>query len=204
MILKVINHDFIYDMKNLCTVFFPWEKINDDGKDNIEVETKAQGNEFFVCARLFDKSISKTHILKENEDAQTEMSVLLYNVLSELTGFKPPWGILFGVRPAKLMHRFTDEMGEKAARDYFINTFLATPQKPIWQLKLCTTKIKSFPCHLTILSRFMFQFRFAQRDVLTALLFPILLKKRISFLSLMLTFFARNLKKQVRWQRLLA
>ena len=35
MILKVINHDFIYDMKNLCTVFFPWEKINDDGKDNI-------------------------------------------------------------------------------------------------------------------------------------------------------------------------
>ena len=115
MILKVINHDFIYDMKNLCTVFFPWEKINDDGKDNIEVETKAQGNEFFVCARLFDKSISKTHILKENEDAQTEMSVLLYNVLSELTGFKPPWGILFGVRPAKLMHRFTDEMGEKAA-----------------------------------------------------------------------------------------
>ena len=65
MILKVINHDFIYDMKNLCTVFFPWEKINDDGKDNIEVETKAQGNEFFVCARLFDKSISKTHILKE-------------------------------------------------------------------------------------------------------------------------------------------
>lgn len=87
MILKVINHDFIYDMKNLCTVFFPWEKINDDGNDNIEVETKAQGNEFFVCARLFDKSISKTHILKENEDAQTEMSVLLYNVLSELTGF---------------------------------------------------------------------------------------------------------------------
>ena len=129
MILKVINHDFIYDMKNLCTVFFPWEKINDDGKDNIEVETKAQGNEFFVCARLFDKSISKTHILKENEDAQTEMSVLLYNVLSELTGFKPPWGILFGVRPAKLMHRFADEMGEKAARDFFINTFLATPQK---------------------------------------------------------------------------
>lgn len=80
MILKVINHDFIYDMKNLCTVFFPWEKINNDGEDNIEVETKAQGNEFFVCARLFDKSISKTHTLKENEDAQTEMSVLLYNV----------------------------------------------------------------------------------------------------------------------------
>ena len=149
MILKVINHDFIYDMKNLCTVFFPWEKINDDGKDNIEVETKAQGNEFFVCARLFDKSISKTHILKENEDAQTEMSVLLYNVLSELTGFKPPWGILFGVRPAKLMHRFADEMGEKAARDYFINTFLATPQKTDLAIKVMhhENKIISLSSH---------------------------------------------------------
>ena len=51
------------------------------------------------------------------------MSVLLYNVLSELTGFKPPWGILFGVRPAKLMHRFTDEMGEKVGKRLFYQYF---------------------------------------------------------------------------------
>ncbi len=129
MILKVINHDFVYDMKNLCTVFFPWEKINDDGDENIIVITKADGNEYSVSAKLFEREISKTHILKDNEDGATQMSVLLYNVLSELTGFKPPWGILFGVRPAKLMHRFVGEMGKEKARDYFINEFLATPQK---------------------------------------------------------------------------
>ena len=61
MILKVINHDFIYDMKNLCTVFFPWEKINDDGKDNIEVETKAQGNEF-LFAPVFLIKVFLKHI----------------------------------------------------------------------------------------------------------------------------------------------
>lgn len=129
MILKVINHDFIYDMKNLCTVFFPWEKIKDDGEDNIEVITLAQGNELYVSAEMFDKNVAKSHILKDGEDAQTQMSVLLYNTLSELTGFKPPWGILFGVRPAKLMHRFAGEMGEQEARNYFVDTFLATPQK---------------------------------------------------------------------------
>ncbi len=129
MILKVINHDFVYDMKNLCTVFFPWEKINDDGEDNIVVITKADGNEYSVSAKLFEKQVTKTHTLKDNEDGATQMSVLLYNVLSKLTGFKPPWGILFGVRPAKLMHRFVGEMGEQKARDYFINEFLATPQK---------------------------------------------------------------------------
>lgn len=129
MILKVINHDFVYDMKNLCTVFFPWEKINDDGQDNITVITKADGNEYFVSCKLFDREVSKTHILSGSEDGATEMSVLLYNVLSEITGFKPPWGILFGVRPAKLMHRFVDEMGEEKARKYFIDEFLATAKK---------------------------------------------------------------------------
>lgn len=51
MILKVINHDFIYEMSHLCTVFFPFEKIKDDGEDNIEVVTSANGNEFSVYAR---------------------------------------------------------------------------------------------------------------------------------------------------------
>ena len=50
MILKVINHDFIYEMSHLCTVFFPFEKIKDDGEDNIEVVTSANGNEFSVFA----------------------------------------------------------------------------------------------------------------------------------------------------------
>lgn len=129
MILKVINHDFVYDMKNLCTVFFPWEKIRDDGQDNITVITKADGNEYFVSCKLFDREVSKTHILLSSEDGATEMSVLLYNVLSEITGFKPPWGILFGVRPAKLMHRFVGEMGEEKARKYFLDEFLVTAKK---------------------------------------------------------------------------
>ena len=129
MILKVINHDFIYEMSHLCTVFFPFEKIKEDGEDNIEVVTSANGNEFSVYARVYDKSLIKTYKLKVGDDAQTQMSVLLFNVLCEITGFKPPWGILFGVRPAKLMHRYVEELGEERARNHFINTFLASPQK---------------------------------------------------------------------------
>lgn len=129
MILKVINHDFIYEMSHLCTVFFPFEKIKDDGEDNIEVVTSANGNEFSVYARVYDKSLIKTYKLKVGDDAQTQMSVLLFNVLCEITGFKPPWGILFGVRPAKLMHRYVEELGGERARNHFINTFLASPQK---------------------------------------------------------------------------
>ncbi|MDE6471227.1 MAG: coproporphyrinogen dehydrogenase HemZ, partial [Eubacterium sp.] len=129
MILKVINHPFEYDMKNLCTIFFPYEKIRNDGDEDIVIITEQNENTMLVDARVFDKSLKKVHTIDSNEDMATAMSVLLYEVLSELLGFQPAWGILFGVRPAKLMHRFTECYGEQGARDYFINNFLASPQK---------------------------------------------------------------------------
>lgn len=129
MILKVINHTFEYDMKNLCTIFFPYEKIKNDGDDDIIIITEQTEASLIVNAQIFDKSLKKIHIIDGKEDMATAMSVLLYDVLSELMGFKPSWGILFGVRPAKLMHRFTQKLGEQGARDYFINEFLTAPKK---------------------------------------------------------------------------
>lgn len=129
MIVKVINHSYGYDVNHLCTVFFPFEKIKEDGDDNIVVITEAKDNCFYVSASAFGRNAEQKHILEENENEAISIAVLLYNTLSELTGFKPPWGILFGVRPAKLMHRHADEMGIDKARDTFINTYLADEKK---------------------------------------------------------------------------
>lgn len=143
MILKVMNHSCAYDMKNLCTVFFPFEKIRETDEEhtdisgeNIIVETMQCGRLLSVAARLFDRHLEKQHILNDNEDTATAMSILLYSVLSELTGYKPPWGILYGVRPAKLMHRMCNEMGEERARDYFINRFLTQEKKTALTLEV--------------------------------------------------------------------
>ena len=129
MILKVINHSFGYDMKNICTVFFPYEKIREQGREDITVITEMKNGELIADASAYDRRVKKTHILLQNEDTATAMSVLLYNALSELTGYKPPWGILFGVRPAKLMHRFTEMYGEEGAIKYFTDNFLTSPSK---------------------------------------------------------------------------
>ena len=59
MILKVINHDFIYEMSHLCTVFFPFEKIKDDGEDNIEVVTSANGMIFLFMPVFMINHLSK-------------------------------------------------------------------------------------------------------------------------------------------------
>lgn len=129
MILKNINHPYEFDMKNICTVFFPYEKIMSQGDESIVVVTEKDGADLSVSARVYDKELEKHHTVGEKEDMATAMSVLLYRTLSEIMGYNPPWGILFGVRPAKLMHRFCEDMGRERAREYFVNTFLATPAK---------------------------------------------------------------------------
>lgn len=128
MILNVINHDFRFDMEKLCLIFFPYEKIKAQGEDNIVITTEKQGDKLSVSAKVYDKYLKKDNIVNANEDVAKAMSILLYSTLSELLGYNPPWGILFGVRPAKLMHRYVDSVGEQGARDYF-SSCLATPQK---------------------------------------------------------------------------
>lgn len=120
-------------MKNLCAVFFPFEKIResceDENAEDICVETEKDGNTLTVCANISGRALEKKYELLPDDDCARELSVLLYRTLSELTGFTPPWGILYGVRPAKLMHTLTAQMGSDAARDYFVSRFLVGEKK---------------------------------------------------------------------------
>lgn len=136
MILKVINHQLQFDMKNICTLFFPYEKIKTEGSEDIVVITEKSEAVLAVDAKVYDKHLKKIHKLTEGEDMAVAMSVLLYSVLSELMGYEPPWGILFGVRPAKLMHRLCGEMGREEAKNYFLNSFLAKKDKTALTLEV--------------------------------------------------------------------
>ncbi len=129
MVLKIINHQFEFDMKNICIMFFPYEKIRHDGNDDIIIITQIDGGTLIADAEVYDKRLKRTYKPSGSEDVHTAMSALLYSVLSDLLGYKPPWGILFGVRPVKLMHRYADEIGEERARDYFVNTLLTSNKK---------------------------------------------------------------------------
>lgn len=129
MILKNINHSCSYDTEKICTIFFPDERIKNDETQDVSVITKKEKNIISVDAIVYGKAMTKSATLEKDEDIAYAMSVLLFDVLSSLTGFKPPWGILFGVRPAKLMHRYANELGEENARNLFIDRFLASPSK---------------------------------------------------------------------------
>lgn len=132
MILRNINHDYAYHMQKIVTMFFPLEKIVVDEKfdnDDIVVETKKDGFRLWVRVKVFLDEKTAEYTAEQNEDMAHAMSVLLFRVLCDITSFTPSWGILYGVRPARLMHATVEQIGEERARDKFINYHLASKKK---------------------------------------------------------------------------
>lgn len=119
MLLKNIRHDYGYHTQKIAIIFFPLEKIQFDTPDNIEIITAEEGNTLTADVKVYSRRQTASCAVSENEDRAMALSLLLYGVLSELTGFRPPWGVLYGVRPARLMHAKTEQLGEDGARAFF-------------------------------------------------------------------------------------
>ena len=53
---------------------------------------------------------------------------LLYGLLREVTGIRPPWGMMTGVRPVRIIHDMRAAgAGEPAIREHFLSHFDCTP-----------------------------------------------------------------------------
>ena len=131
MILRVINHPYEFDMKNLCITFFPHEKIRLEGEEDPVVVTTRRETDgsFFVSAKVYDVYRETTAKPEPADEEHLVLSVTLYRLLSGILGFAPPWGVLYGVRPAKLMHRLCAQMGDDAAVAHFQTAFLTQKSK---------------------------------------------------------------------------
>lgn len=135
MILRVVNHKFHYEMENLCRVFYPHETIRvikdgTDETDNIAVTTSLSG-EYLVSVSVCINGTTgkKEKSVAEYDDCEREMAILLFSLLSSVTGYTPQWGILTGVRPSKLMNTLIGEYGDDGAKAYFTDKLLVNEKK---------------------------------------------------------------------------
>lgn len=135
MILRVVNHKFHYETENLCRVFFPYETIrviNDesDETDDITVVTSMSGEYVVgVSVNINGTTGEKKKTVADYDDCEREMAILLFSLLSEITGYVPKWGILTGVRPSKLMNSFIKDYGDNGAKAYFTDKLLVCKNK---------------------------------------------------------------------------
>ncbi len=136
MIFYLNDLSFKYELEKLSRLFLPFQKFRftDDlseinGSDGyikitvdsmLSVEVKLDGGH-------------KTAVkVKETDDfgsLELTLSLMLFDCFQKITGYRAPWGILTGIRPAKLLGRFIENMGEAEATEYFQNTLLVSPEK---------------------------------------------------------------------------
>ena len=150
MKLCLINHSFKYELEKLIRIFLPFEKVefsdeplSDDGTAVTRLEN---GKNTVLSAVLniygktyaAEETLSNTDSDYENE-CERLLAVALYKCFTEASGYIPKWGILTGVRPAKLFSRLSAAYGDTKAAEWFKNALMADESK----ISLCRETVAS-------------------------------------------------------------
>ncbi len=144
-----IGHNFDYEMEKLIRLFLPFEKIEVLHKVEPDVryavcQVMQDGDDIKVCVNLvlengqaeFSALVDR-QIHDTRKETQHELGRQLFYCFEKLMGYRPDWGILTGVRPAKLFLRYCNEYDNKYAESFFKNKFLVNEQK----LELCKNAV---------------------------------------------------------------
>lgn len=143
MKLCLINHDYRYELEKIIRLFLPFEKIefleNEKAFDNAVIATLSDDSKTAFIELYFlekeykassDVDVSAFDLKKEIE---LKFATILYNCLCEATNYESQWGILTGIRPAKLYSRIGKEIGKENTDEHFKKVFLVSDNK----LSLC-------------------------------------------------------------------
>ena len=157
MNLVIDNHTFQYETEKLLRVFFPSTKIAVTDRRNDEADCVVTslrplpgGASLRVSYALLGKTAEKAQDVsaaecvfgeREADLYERRMVQLLYDLLRALTGYTPPWGILTGVRPAKLMLTLSNRFGEAAATGYFRTELRVSAEKTALALSVAKTEM---------------------------------------------------------------
>ena len=151
MKLCLINHSYKYELEKLIRIFLPFEKIEfcevEEREDRTSITSLLRGEkETCLSAELLidNKSYKFSEILSnENPDYDNEcerlLAVALYNCFVKASGYVPEWGILTGVRPAKLFSRLSADNGKASAEEWFKKGLMVSENK----ISLCRETVES-------------------------------------------------------------
>ncbi len=151
MKLCLIGHSFKYELEKLIRIFLPFEKIefaeeaaDGDGTAVTRLDKTADNTVLSALLLINGKSYNKSYELSNdavdyNNECERLLAVALYDCFVSASGYVPEWGILTGVRPAKLFSRLAAENGEANAENWFKNALKVGDEK----ISLCRSAVVS-------------------------------------------------------------
>ena len=142
MILAKLNKpEFEYDIHSLIKAFFPEENVSataEDKKYDEEITLTFQicygEKEIFIAWDGMTSGkkgeISFEVDFSDRQATKNQLKQKLYQVLTDITGEKLPWGTLTGIRPTKIPMKLLEEGKSKAEiRSYMKDTYFASDEK---------------------------------------------------------------------------
>ena len=157
MILRIDGNISRYYVETLCMVFFPGATFGEGEEPgigvpevNVNVYADDAGNETaFVSIKLNDRVCDATASVGVDEPATiaTKESIAvgraLFSAGKEMLGHIPPWGILTGIRPAKMAGALlADGKGIIRSKRILRDEYFLAPQKAALAVSVAATENK--------------------------------------------------------------
>ena len=138
-----------YEAEHTARLFFPdAEKAENLPQDSNFVLAQSHLCTDTILLRLHGRLYWKIALRPQGADPEYTLCRLLYTLLGEATGSTPPWGMMTGVRPVRLIHdkraagwteaeidRFFLERFDCSQQKYTMAKAIADLQEKIDQLK---------------------------------------------------------------------
>lgn len=144
MTLIFSGNDYKYELEGVLKLFIPATRFKHLYADKIALDSN------FIFSRVKEcKSYSLVYIICNynnctarqakilyksdgsiNSDKELYLSRILYNILSQITGIKPKWGVITGIRPVKRVNTWLNE-GKNKQEIYedLQKEYLVSPEK---------------------------------------------------------------------------
>lgn len=137
MRLCLVNHNFKYELEKLIRLFLPFEKIevleNEEINDYCTISKLENDYSFaslFIENKKFESRVKVENYNNDRDkDCELALALAVFKCFTDATGYFPDWGILTGIRPAKLLSRLKKTWGKDKAETYFSNILKVNPKK---------------------------------------------------------------------------
>lgn len=137
MTVYIRGHRFGYEIENVARLFFDDISMAEGAPkgDCIEARIVYAGGKAKLMAAMrqgCNVVIRRGEKPRDTEPKELEryLAELLFELLSSITGKRPPWGIMTGIRPAKYAVKLMQQgLSEDETRERFIEKNLVSPDK---------------------------------------------------------------------------
>ncbi|NLK39576.1 MAG: coproporphyrinogen dehydrogenase HemZ [Clostridiales bacterium] len=155
MKLTVVGDINKYYVQTLCMIFFPGAKFSekeepDENMPSVFLSLEEKEEEFIAEAviRARGREARMTRSAKkggrsDQRTAKIAAGSAMFAAGKELFGFTPPWGILTGVRPAKVASEYLlNGLGVQKIKEIFRDEYFVNPKKAALAVSIASAEIK--------------------------------------------------------------